>query len=34
MTDAVMEAVFGCTMRVNTTPVSNTPFVLPHTASH
>jgi iron complex transport system ATP-binding protein len=34
MTDAVMEAVFGCAMRVNTTPVSNTPFVLPHTAAH
>lgn len=34
MTDVVMEAVFGCTMRVNTTPVGNTPFVLPHTASH
>lgn len=33
MTDAVMEAVFGCTMRVNKTPVGNVPFVLPHTAA-
>lgn len=33
MTDAVMEAVFGCAMRVNTTPHGNTPFVLPHTAA-
>ncbi len=33
MTDAVMEAVFGCTMRVNVTPAGNVPFVLPHTAA-
>ncbi|WP_276120608.1 heme ABC transporter ATP-binding protein [Pararhizobium qamdonense] len=33
MTDEVMEAVFGCAMRVNATPAGNTPFVLPHTAA-
>lgn len=33
MTDEVMEAVFGCAMRVNATPAGNIPFVLPHTAA-
>jgi iron complex transport system ATP-binding protein len=32
MTDTIMEAVFGCAMRVNTTPAGSVPFVLPHTA--
>lgn len=32
MTDAVMENVFGCHMRVNATPAGAVPFVLPHTA--
>lgn len=32
MTDAVMQRVFGCSMRVNTTPSGDTPFILPHTA--
>jgi iron complex transport system ATP-binding protein len=32
MTDEVMESVFGCPMRVNTTPSGTVPFVLPHTA--
>ncbi|KQV38168.1 MULTISPECIES: heme ABC transporter ATP-binding protein [unclassified Rhizobium] len=32
MTDAVMENVFGCPMRVNATPTDAVPFVLPHTA--
>jgi iron complex transport system ATP-binding protein len=32
MTDTIMESVFGCTMRVNATPASSVPFVLPHTA--
>jgi iron complex transport system ATP-binding protein len=32
MTDDVMESVFGCPMRVNTTPTNAVPFVLPHTA--
>ena len=32
MTDGVMEAVFGCAMRVNATPAGSVPFVLPHTA--
>lgn len=31
MTDTVMEAVFGCAMRVNATPTGGIPFVLPHT---
>jgi iron complex transport system ATP-binding protein len=33
MTDGVMEAVFGCAMRVNATPAGSVPFVLPHTAA-
>ena len=33
MTDAVMENVFGCPMRVSATPSDAVPFVLPHTAS-
>ncbi len=32
MTDAMMENVFGCPMRVNATPADAIPFVLPHTA--
>ncbi|MDX3927104.1 MAG: heme ABC transporter ATP-binding protein [Shinella sp.] len=32
MTDEAMEAVFGCRMRINTTPPPGTPFVLPQTA--
>lgn len=32
MTDAVMEDVFGCAMRVNATPTGDVPFVLPQTA--
>jgi iron complex transport system ATP-binding protein len=32
MTDAMVEKVFGCAMRVNTTPREPVPFVLPHTA--
>ena len=32
MTDAIMEMVFGCAMRVNATPADSVPFVLPHTA--
>ncbi|OJF94343.1 heme ABC transporter ATP-binding protein [Pararhizobium antarcticum] len=34
MTDSIMETVFGCTMRVNVTPLGTTPFILPHTAAH
>ncbi len=34
MTDEIMEAVFGCAMRVNVTPHGTVPFVLPHTAAH
>lgn len=33
MTDDVMEAVFGCRMRINGVPATGVPFVLPHTAS-
>jgi len=34
MTDEIMEAVFGCAMRVNVTPQGTVPFILPHTADH
>lgn len=33
LTDNTLQTVFGCQMRVNTTPAHNTPFVLPHTAA-